>query len=337
MALPSTISSSSPQRHLQIPVVASAVNLHGRQSKVIISNLYLAGSSNSLDPARTQTSGQYPLAKTEETRPDLLYSTASLFFSGYTAGRHVVIFSGDSAQEHEFAMMFKGKGSSPLQDRLPRPVRITSGGEYGSPLHGYTITTVLPGSSGLVTIWESAEQVVLFADTTTTETLWAPILEDPARSASPFENFWSIGTNDSIVVGGPALVRSASYSSHAHQLDLKGDLALDRDTYLTVVALPRETRTITWNGQLIETFTAESALADHSSAVICLPLRLHTHLSSLNFGLPELTDWEFADSLPEIQPGFDDSDWTTAANETTHIPYKPKFGKKVLYGCDYGL
>lgn len=337
--------STGVEKPLRIPVVGTAVHLDGRQSKVIISNLHFPqptrlGLPNSyLPPSQSVLSG--PTAQTQ--RPDILYSTASIFVSGYTSGRHVVIFTGRSDQEHEFAMTFKGHGTSPLHNNPSESgVKLTQGATIASvtsPLDGYTIVTILPGSSGLVTIWESPEQVVLFADTDATETLWAPILEKvtPGRQDEGFDSFWSIGTNETIVIGGPALVRSASYAKNDGRLDIIGDLDLDRDTFLTIVALPTDVRAITWNGQQVQTFTEPATFRVDARSVVTFPLRFLSTSPANNFAAPELNKWEFVDSLPEVQSDFDDSDWITANNETTHIPYKPHFGKNVLYGCDYGL
>ena len=57
------------------------------------------------------------------------------------------------------------------------------------------------------------------------------------------------------------------------------------------------------------------------------------------FSVPTLEDrqWQGADSLPEITRDFDDSEWTMANITSSTNPYKPHFGKYVLYGCDYGF
>ena len=54
--------------------------------------------------------------------------------------------------------------------------------------------------------------------------------------------------------------------------------------------------------------------------------------------IPALSDWRFANSLPEIQDGFDDRSWTIANKTSTNSPFKPFYGDgRVLYGCDYQL
>ena len=63
----------------------------------------------------------------------------------------------------------------------------------------------------------------------------------------------------------------------------------------------------------------------------------HIQFQPRHFTLPEIGDWKFADSLPEIRPGFSDALWTIASHTTTNCPRKPYYGDgRVLYGCDYG-
>ncbi|KAG8887044.1 hypothetical protein FRB98_000623 [Tulasnella sp. 332] len=348
---------SNHLKTMQIPIVCPSIQLHGRQSKVIVANLnferspYVPERSNKF-AQRDQQVILNQAARREP--PDLLYSTASIFFAGWTGDRHVVVFYGDAGQEHEFAMRLRGAdGRFGKAHALMRVESVRS----DNILAGYTIISVLAGMKGLLPLWESAEQMVMYADTEETASLWAPVLEDrdtkstgkEARdwvsyvgdvAPSNVSSFWSIGTSQSIIVGGPHLVRSASYSLKARRLDLVGDLALDCDTYLTVIALPKYTTSITWNGQSIETF-ATSELQDASTSAIKLLLRkapAPASASSLDsFKPPTLVDWEYANSLPEISSTYDDSEWMAADNETTHIPYPPVFGQKVLYGCDYGF
>ncbi|KAG9025922.1 hypothetical protein FRB95_009626 [Tulasnella sp. JGI-2019a] len=353
----------SSSKTIQIPIVCPAIQLQGRQSKVIIANMNFERPVAASDDESSQIEreDQTVLGQPDASQsnrhdlPDLLYATASIFFSGWTRGRHVVVFYGDSGQEHEFAMKLQGMNGR--LDTRHASVRTESLGEEDL-LAGYTILNVLPGMKGLLPLWESSEQVVIYADTEQTASLWAPVLEDGDNKAdgksfeyatlssqesgpSTFPAFWSIGTNESIIVGGPHLVRSASYSTESRRLDLVGDLAMDQDTFLTVIALPKYTTSITWNGQFVETFAPSNLDGATSPGVIKIPLRqarsAASSLTSNAFKPPILDDWEYADSLPEISSTYDDSKWMTANNKTTHLPYPPLFGESVLYGCDYGF
>ena len=176
-----------------------------------------------------------------------------------------------------------------------------------------------PGSAGLVTVWESASQLVLFADPTTAATFWAPAIKSAsANTVAGLEAFWQFGTNTTVLVGGPYLVRNATISRDT--LALRGDL--NASVPLTVVA-PPEVRQVTWNGARVS-MRSEGAL---------LTGRLTESASVRGASVPKLTGWKFSDSLPEVQSGFDDSSWTVANKTSTNINLKPVFGDgRVLYG-----
>ncbi|KAF9240278.1 glycoside hydrolase family 35 protein [Melanogaster broomeanus] len=127
----------------QIPRIASAITLSGRQSKVIVTD-YSFGSSK------------------------ILYSTAQI------GGRDVLFLYGDHSQEHEAALALTGTPRFQAQS-----------------------------AKGLVTIWDSSEQLILYSDTATAGTFWSP--EIPSSESGDFANYWQFGTNMSILVGGPYL------------------------------------------------------------------------------------------------------------------------------------
>ncbi|KAG5641026.1 hypothetical protein DXG03_006367, partial [Asterophora parasitica] len=153
-------------------------------------------------------------------------------------------------------------------------------------------------------------------------------------TSDPLKNFWGLGTNESILVGGPYLVRSASISGT--DLALRGDLK--EGVRLTVIA-PRKIRSITWNGENVSgDFSAQSS---EVTAIGGFVAELQTSsMRDVNGGIsvPRLRDWRFRDSLPEIGRKFDDSGWVEANKTNTNIPLKPYYGDgRVLYGCDYGF
>jgi hypothetical protein len=102
---------------------------------------------------------------------------------------------------------------------------------------------------------------------------------------------------------------------------------------LTVIAELGAVRRVLWNGILVDTMLQSSS--SQKSGVLHFQVAPRLHTSDVN--VPKLTDWRYQDSLPEVQEGYNDSEWVTANNTTTNIPEKPYFGKNVLYGCDYGL
>ena len=253
-----------------------------------------------------------------------LYSTAQIFFAGVIDGRDVLFLHGNSDQAHEIALFLTG---TPSKFQTSQFVAVSQGSTNTMP-HEISIVSFSPGIDNLVTIWDSDTQLVLFSDSDTAATFWSPTIS--GKSTDPFRNFWSIGTNETILVGGPYLVRDATVSGS--KLALRGDL--QDDIQLTVIA-PRSVRSITWNGRNVPIDTkASSAVTSRGGFIGQLKL-----VSSLaNVKAPKLSGWKYQDSLPEIQHGFDDSSWTIANHTTTNIPYPPYFNDgRILYGCDYGL
>ncbi|KAI0738819.1 glycoside hydrolase superfamily [Daedaleopsis nitida] len=277
---------------LTLPQTTGSIALHGRQSKLIITD--------------------YPFG----AKGSVLFTTASVFFAGTIGTRDVLFVFGDADQSHELALTLTGTGTRTTSSRVKfAPASVRS---------GITTVTISPGSKGLTTLYDSATQLVLFADPVTAATFWAPAV----RSATPhtvagFETFWQFGTNTTVLVGGPNLVRNATISGET--LALRGDL--NQSVPLTVIA-PPAVRRVTFNG---------ASVALKSQGHGTLTGQLTPRAVTKRVSVPKLTGWKFKDSLPEIQAGFDDSSWTVANKTTTNLSVKPLFGGTVLYGCDYGF
>ena len=92
-----------------------------------------------------------------------------------------------------------------------------------------------------MTIWDSDTQLVLFADPVTAATFWAPTVRSPtSHTVAGLENFFQFGTNTTVLVGGPYLVRNATLERGT--LALRGDL--NASVPLTVYA-PDAVRAVT--------------------------------------------------------------------------------------------
>ena len=287
---------------LQIPLVVPAITLGGRESKVVVTD-YTFGSSK------------------------LLFSTAQIFFAGIIDKRDILFLHGTISQDHEAALVLTGTPNK-VQIIQSSLVKFTTTSN-SSLTSGTTIVSFLSGINGLVTVWDSDTQLVLYADSVTAATFWSPVIAGPSHD--PLANYWGLGTNQSILVGGPYLVRDASLSGST--LALRGDLKTD--VMLTVIA-PRNVRYITWNGVPVSgDFSVASSLSSIGGFVGQLQMR---HSLTAGIKVPKLTRWKFKDSLPEIQKSFNDDIWAVANHTTTNIPLKPYYGDgRVLYGCDYGL
>ena len=164
---------------------------------------------------------------------------------------------------------------------------------------------------------------MLFADTQTASTFFAPALPSDAKA---FASYWQVGTNDTVLVGGPALVRNASLSGA--RLSIRGDL--NASTPLTLV-VPTAVESVEWNGKNVD------VKATHEFAgVKILAGQLSFGLDKGSITVPSLSGWKFQDSLPEVQSTFDDGNWTVADHTSTNITTKPVFGDgRVLYGASH--
>ncbi|CAE6501709.1 unnamed protein product [Rhizoctonia solani] len=307
ITLPSSIASTSVQ---SIPLTIPSITLSGRASKVLLQNVSY-GSSR------------------------LVWSTASILYAGKMGDRDVLFLYGPSSEGHEFAVPFQKQGFNSSRTGAARISQHISVSQHTlSNSRAFSVVTVLPGNVGLVTIFETPSQLVLFADSETAGNFWAPTLapqgKDSLKETNPYANFFQFGTNSSVLVGGPYLVRDAQLSSKG-ELSLRGDL--EKESMLTVIAELGAVRRVLWNGIPVDTMLHDSSAS--TSGV--LRFLVSPHLRATDIEVPELANWRYQDSLPEVQEGYDDSKWMVANNTSTNIPERPYFGENVLYGCDYGF
>ncbi|KAJ7681674.1 glycoside hydrolase family 35 protein, partial [Mycena rosella] len=282
---------------LELPLAARPITLGGRQSKTIVTD-YSFG------------------------RSLLTYSTAAVLFAGVIDGRDVLFLHGLAAQAHEAALHLTGTPNPWARAALPHVLR-SAAGRIG------TVVTFLPGAAGgLVTVYDSDTQLVLFADSRTAATFWAPALAGAPGDA--FRSFWGVGTREAVLVGGPYLVRGAMLDGT--RLALTGDLR--EEVRLTVIA-PRGVRSVTWNG--MDVGGADLARAAIATGVFDFELAPRVALAGVR--VPALEGWRYRDSLPEVAgAGFDDATWKVVDRTETNVPEKMWYGDgRVLYGCDYGF
>ncbi|KAH9915075.1 glycoside hydrolase superfamily [Fomitopsis serialis] len=284
------ISAPTSAGTLSIPQTISSIALDGRQSKIIVTDYSYGADSQ------------------------VLYSTASILYASTIGSRDVLFLYGDPNQESEVALTLSGNGTR---------ANASEASFSGDASTGPVTVTLLSGIQGVVTVFESASQLVLYADSVTAATFWAPVI--PSATAATFNNYWQFGSNESVLVGGPYLVRNASIS--AGQLALRGDL--NQSVMLTVVA-PEDVTSVTWNGAEVQTASLTS-----TGGILSGYLQTSTSLSSIS--VPALTGWKYADSLPEVSANYSDAEWTVANHTTTNIPGYLYGDGRILFGCDYGF
>ncbi|KAJ3976779.1 glycoside hydrolase family 35 protein [Lentinula raphanica] len=292
---------------LHLPLVTSKITLSGRESKLVLTDYAYGVNSR------------------------MLYSTAQVFYSGVIDSRDVLFLYGDVSQSHEFALSISGSVSS-IAD-----FDVTSGSSIGLSSDITVFSISAPFSPGLTTVFESSTTLILFADTLTASTFFAPTISIP-NNTDPHKNYWDIGTNESVLIGGPYLVRSASIASGV--LEIRGDLNItssSKQLNITIIA-PTHLSSATWNGRHIALRTPSSTSRANIDSIVYEGLLILSEEEHMKIEVPILSGWKFRDSLPEISSTYDDSSWIVANHTFTNIPFPMYYGDgRILYGCDYGF
>lgn len=167
-----------------IPQAVPAITLGRRQSKVVVTD-YSFGSSS------------------------FLYSTAQILSAGKIGTKDVLFIYGDSDQDHEISIFLDGNTTEATQ-AIPNNSSSTGSITFSSlnstaGAANASLIAFTKGLDGIYIVHDSDNQLVLYADTLTATTFWAPTIAS-SNSSDPLANFWQIGTNDTVLVGGPYLV-----------------------------------------------------------------------------------------------------------------------------------
>lgn len=162
---------------------------------------------------------------------------------------------------------------------------------------------------------------VIIVDYVTATTFWQPVIDGQGT----FANYVDIAGTTPILVTGPYLVRNATLDGQT--LSVNGDLNMT--TTLQVLG-PSSINQVRWNGQDLKlSKTAWGSL----SAILPGP-KWDT------VSLPSLKDliWKYADSLPEIHDGYNDSKWINADHTTTTSKFPRYYGGpwNLSIASDYG-
>ena len=128
--------------------------------------------------------------------------------------------------------------------------------------------------------------------------------------------------NQQIFVLGSYLVRNAN-TSHG-VVHISGDS--NQTSTIEVYTGDSIVHTIIWNGERLP--ASKTAYGSFTAQI--------PGTESRNVSLPDLTNWRSEDSLPEIDPKYDDSKWTICNKNTTLSPVAP-LTLPVLFSSDYGF
>ncbi|KAF9873844.1 hypothetical protein CkaCkLH20_08578 [Colletotrichum karsti] len=149
-----------------------------------------------------------------------------------------------------------------------------------------------------------------------------PLLPSPERGA-----YGTTETNaDAVIVKAGYLVRSAEASRDSGVLSLAADF--NGTTTVEVIGAPGWVQQLNINGEKVDAVR---------NSIGNLEIIINYETPTLN--LPDLSsvDWKYADSLPEITAGYDDSMWPSANHQTWNNQAAPQYIPFVLAGSEYGF
>ncbi|KIK56433.1 glycoside hydrolase family 35 protein [Collybiopsis luxurians FD-317 M1] len=274
---------------LTIPQLGGEITFNGRESKILVTD-YVFGANETA----------------------ILYSTAEIMTWSTIDSTDYIILYAESTQTGETAFLFNSEPTVNLDD-APNTKSTFSNAtltlQYT--LGGLQFATVELGSSKLV---------VIIMDKTTADQWNAPVVP----GSSTFNNYFSVGSNETVLVGGPYVIRNASISGDT--LSLTGDL--NGTTAIEFIA-PAAVTSLTWNGVGVSVTRSSHGTLTGSISVVN---------PTVNFPSLENLSWKVSGSLPEIDPNFDDSNFTLAdLTQTNYTNLPPLAGSQVLYAQQYGF
>ncbi|KAF2133891.1 glycoside hydrolase family 35 protein [Dothidotthia symphoricarpi CBS 119687] len=142
-------------------------------------------------------------------------------------------------------------------------------------------------------------------------------------------NYWIIDqaphdASGAVILKAGYLTRTANITGDT--LAITGDL--NATTPIEVLGAPSSVSKLTFNGEEVKADVSTEGVV--SGTVDYLKPELN---------IPALNDleWKYIDTLPEIQSGYDDSQWVKADLKTTHNSLRPLNTPMSLYSSDYGF
>ncbi|POR33267.1 Beta-galactosidase [Tolypocladium paradoxum] len=237
----------------------------------------------------------------------LLYSTAEIFTWKEFGDRTVLVMYGGPDETHEFA--FKGDGH----------VSRVEGDNYSMQTMDNLTVVVQWKTSPERQVVQIGDLAVYMVDRNSAYNYWVPVLP---KDGSAYGS--SLMNPAAVIVNGGYLVRSASVDGST--LSLQADF--NATTSLEVIGAPKGVSRLRVNGKTLPHTT--SPLGNWiSKPDVRIP----------DIAVPDLSDleWHQVDSLPEVQPDYDDAAWPVADHATTNNTAAPLKTPVSLYGADYGF
>lgn len=238
---------------------------------------------------------------------NIIYSTAEILTVSIFHEKPVIVFWVPTGESGEFYLENAQNGNVAKCDGC------SNVGFY--PASKGVITKFTQGQGSTVVTYNNGV-TVLILDRTAAYKQWQPVLTNDPH----------VPLNETVLVSGPYLVRSASMSHGV--LALTGDY--DGTTSLEIFA--GWVREVTFNGLCVNIKRTKYGSVTGTLAPADMTI------ASVNATLPILTEWKVADSLPERFADYDDSGagWVNADHNSTVLPNKPAT-YPVLYADEYGF
>ncbi|KAI4695619.1 hypothetical protein J4E81_005945 [Alternaria sp. BMP 2799] len=229
----------------------------------------------------------------------LVYSTAEVFTWHKYEDKTVLVVYGGPGEAHELALAATG-------------LEVVEGDVKSMTTSGVTVLSFkADGGRKVAKVGADSPIYVYMVDRVEAFNYWA-VDQAPHDSSNP------------VILKAGYLMRTANVTGDT--LALTGDL--NATTTVEVLGgASSDVSKMTFNGQDIDFTTSEQG-------TLCADIEF----TKPEVSLPKLSEleWKYVDSLPEIQPGYDDSEWTAADLKKTYNSLRPLDTPVSLYSSDYG-
>ncbi|KAB5543083.1 family 35 glycosyl hydrolase [Coniochaeta sp. 2T2.1] len=238
----------------------------------------------------------------------LLYSTAEVLTHAYIDKKEILVLWLPAGESGEFAISGATSGKETSADG-----KTSSSVKFHARSNNVTVSYTQAAGMTVVDLDDGTRVVLL--DRQAAYKFWVPTLSnDPL-----------VPENDTVLVQGPYLVRTAAMNKATKTLELTGDSeASDKALY---VFAPKSACSVSWNGKKLAITGSNGGLLKASFE------------PPGTYQLPALGGWMSHDSLPEISSDYNasSSGWVDATKTTTPNEQKPDPNNPVLYVDDYGI
>ncbi|ORX38601.1 glycoside hydrolase superfamily [Kockovaella imperatae] len=194
--------------------------------------------------------------------------------------------------------------------------QVSSSVSQGRTVMTYNLTA---GDHSIVQVTGGTRTVMIhILDTMVANFAWETLVV----GTGDYGSHYLIGSNETVLIFGPYFMRWAW--SDGNTLNLQGDV---NGTDTVVFACDPKYTAFTWND-----VTVTPNRTSDTTWSVSIPGPASTPVA------PNISSWVWKDSLPEIEYGYDDSDWTVCNLTSTTNKNQPYFnGKYILYGQEYGF